>query len=65
MRPCTLNPDEEKSKCAGLAQENGFTLNPDEEKSKCAGLAQENGFAPEYVLSLLRLVNGAQKLCTC
>jgi hypothetical protein len=40
------------------------TLNLDEEKSKHAGLAQESGFAPEYVFSLLRLVNGAQKLCT-
>jgi hypothetical protein len=44
--------DEGKSKCAGLAQENGFDrlvkgiakAAHNEEKSKCAGLAQENGF---------------------
>jgi len=38
----------------------------DEEKSKHAGLAQVNGFAPAaYVVSLVRLVKGAEKPCTC
>jgi hypothetical protein len=37
----------------------------DQEKSTYFGLAQENGFSPGYVLSLLRLVNGSAKLCTC
>jgi hypothetical protein len=39
-------------------------LKLDEENSKHAGLGQENGFAPAYVLNLLRLVQGASKLCT-
>ncbi len=47
----TLKLDEEKSKCAGLAQENSFGL--DEEKSKCAGLTQENSFGSAQSQSLL------------
>jgi hypothetical protein len=41
------------------------TLKSDEEKSKYAGLSHKNGFVPAYVLSLLRLVKGTAKRCTC
>jgi hypothetical protein len=34
-------------------------------KVKNIDLAQENGFALAYLQSLLRLVKGATKLCTC
>ncbi len=66
MTFCTLKLDEEKSKCAGLAQETGFTTNflsllaeagKRHSKAvhlllKCAGLAQETGFITNF-LSLL------------
>jgi hypothetical protein len=38
-------------------------LKLDEEKSTYAGLAQENGFSPAYLLSLLRLIRSAAKIC--
>jgi hypothetical protein len=37
----------------------------EEENSSYVGLAQENGFSPAYLLSLLRLVKSAAKICTC
>jgi hypothetical protein len=37
----------------------------DEEKSKDAGLTQQNGFGPEFLHSLLRLVEGTAKPNTC
>jgi hypothetical protein len=64
MRLCKLKLDEEKSKHAGLAQQNGCLgaslvvlsmqlckLKLDEEKSKHAGLAQQNGCFPTFFLS--------------
>jgi hypothetical protein len=41
------------------------TLKLEEEKSTYACLAQENSFSPTYLLSLLRLVKSAAKLCIC
>jgi hypothetical protein len=37
----------------------------DEEKPTYAGVSQENRFSRAYLLSLLRLVKSAAKLCTC
>jgi hypothetical protein len=36
----------------------------DEEKLTYAGVGQENGYSPAYMLSLLRPVKTAAKLCT-
>jgi hypothetical protein len=41
------------------------TLKLNEEKSKDVPLGKEHGFAPAYMHSLLRLVNGIAKVCTC
>jgi hypothetical protein len=41
------------------------TLKLNEEKSKDALLGKEHGFAPAYMHSLLKLVNGITKVCTC
>jgi hypothetical protein len=35
------------------------------ENSTYPHAAQENGFSPAFLLSLLRLVKSAAKLCTC
>jgi hypothetical protein len=37
----------------------------DEEELKYVGLAQENGFDLAFLPSLLRLVKGTAKVCTC
>ncbi len=61
---CLLPSDTPKSNLHLVLSMWPCTLKLDEEKSKYAGLAQETGFTTNF-LSLLRLVKGAAKLCTC
>jgi hypothetical protein len=42
-----------------------YKLKLDEEKSKHVGLAQQNEVDPTFLHTLLRLVEGASKPCTC
>jgi hypothetical protein len=44
-----------------LCAEHQYWIN----KSQIAGLGQQNGFGPAVLQSLLTLVKGKEKMCTC